>query len=243
VTIPPRPPLPAAEPSTPPARVRIAVIDDDTVIRDGLPLLLPQLDFVAAFHHVDALLAAKPAADVVLIDLKLAGTGRAPSLQGPHAVHAVVLAGYRALVYTNEVRRTVLVNCLSAGAQGIVHKAEPLAALADSVAIVAEGRIVITRELTGLAELAERRRQLPGLAPREREVLAGRARGESFPSIGKRLHISPQTATGYMDGVKAKFAAYLRDHSPADLERYLGLEPADLIDWHPPISRVPPTSG
>ncbi|MEW1995758.1 LuxR C-terminal-related transcriptional regulator [Streptomyces coelicoflavus] len=230
--------VPPADSGALPHRTRVVAIDDDTVIRDGLPLLLPQLHVVAAFPEADAMLAAAPVADVVLIDLKLAGTGSAPYLQGPHAVRAVVLAGYRALVYTNEVRRAVLVNCLSAGARGIVHKAEPLAALADAVALVADGQVVITQALTGLVELAERRDQLPGLSPRERQVLAGRARGESFLSIGGRLYISPQTAAGYMDGVKQKFAAYLRDHSPADLEHYLGLEPSDLVDWqsHAPDS-------
>jgi two-component system nitrate/nitrite response regulator NarL len=214
-------------------RLRVAAIDDDTVIRDGLPLLLPRFDFVATFHDTEGLLTTAPPVDVVFIDLKLAGTGRSTRLQGPHAVRAVVQAGYRVLVYTNEVRRAILVSCLSAGARGIVHKAEPVGALAAAAEAVALGQIVITQELTGLAELAERRHLLPGLAPREREVLAARARGESFPQIGKRLNISPQTAAGYMDGVKAKFTAYLRDHSPADLEHYLGLEPADLADWQP----------
>ncbi|MFC4033881.1 LuxR C-terminal-related transcriptional regulator [Streptomyces polygonati] len=214
-------------------RLRVATVDDDTVIRDGLPLLMPYLDVIGAFNDAESLLTAAPCADLVFIDLKLGGTGRAPRLQGPHAVRAVVQAGYRALVYTNEVRRAILVSCLSAGAGGIVHKAEPVDALAEAARAVAQGRIVITQELTGLAELAERRHLLPGLSPREREVLAGRARGESFPSIGRRLHISAQTAAGYMDGVKAKFADYLRHHSPADLEHYLGLEPADLADWQP----------
>jgi DNA-binding NarL/FixJ family response regulator len=214
-------------------RLRVAGVDDDTVIRQGLPMLMPHLDVIGAFSDAEALLGAAPRVDVVFIDLKLGGTGRASRLQGPHAVRAVAQAGYRVLVYTNEVRRAILVSCLSAGAYGIVHKAEPMDALTSAARAVARGQIVITQELTGLAELAERRHLLPGLAPREREVLAGRARGESFPRIGKRLNISPQTAAGYMDGVKAKFADYLRHHSPADLEHYLGLEPADLADWQP----------
>lgn len=215
------------------SRLRVATVDDDTVIRDGLPLLMRQLHVVAAFNDAESLLSAAPQADVVFVDLKLSGTGQAPRLSGPHAVRAIVQAGYQVLVYTNEVRRAILVSCLSAGAGGIVHKAEPVDALARAAHAVAQGRIVITQELTGLAELAERRHLLPGLAPRERDVLAGRARGESFPRIGKRLYISPQTAVGYMDSVKAKFADYLRHHSPADLEHYLGLEPADLADWQP----------
>ncbi|MFD0538368.1 hypothetical protein ACFQY7_36275 [Actinomadura luteofluorescens] len=68
-------------------------------------------------------------------------------------------------------------------------------------------------------------------------MLAARARGESFRGIARRLFITEKTASGYMDQVKHKFAAYLREHSPADLERALGLEPAGLTDRDP---RDPP---
>jgi DNA-binding NarL/FixJ family response regulator len=218
-------------------RTRVTVIDDDTIMRDGLPLLLPHINVVASFAGVDGLLAASPETDLVLLDLKLAGTGRVPVLQGPPAVHAVTAAGYQVIVYTNERRRAVLVNCLAAGARGIVHKAEPLSALSQAITHVTEGQIIITQALTGLAELAERQGRLTTLTSRERQVLSGRARGESFRSIGQRLFITDRTAEGYMKGVTNKFAAFLRDHSPADLEHYLGLEPADLTDWQSPHPR------
>ncbi|HEX7658424.1 MAG TPA: LuxR C-terminal-related transcriptional regulator [Pseudonocardiaceae bacterium] len=211
-------------------RVRVAGIDDDTIMRDGLPLLLREHDVVATFATVTDFLDTTPQVDVVLLDLKLAGTGRFGAPQGQAAVRAVTDAGYRVLVYTNERRRAVLVGCLAAGALGVVHKAEPLSALADAVSRVADDQVVITQALTGLAELAERRGQLPHLSPRQREVLAGRARGESFAGIAARLYITPKTAEEHMRKVTDKFAEYLRDHSPADLERHLGLEPPHLTE-------------
>ncbi|MFC4052386.1 LuxR C-terminal-related transcriptional regulator [Actinomadura syzygii] len=214
-------------------QVRVAAIDDDTLIRDGLRVLVPGLDVVAACRDVAEFLAVRPRVEVVLLDLTLTGTATDPVLQGTDAVAALAADGWRVLVYTNERRRAVLVACLNAGARGVVHKAEPLPALAAAAADVAAGRIVITQALTGLAELAGRRGRLPDLSPRERDVLAGRARGESFRSIARRLFITEKTASGYMDQVKHKFAAYLREHSPADLERALGLEPSGLTDRHP----------
>ncbi|MGR6997401.1 hypothetical protein ACU686_03645 [Yinghuangia aomiensis] len=44
---------------------------------------------------MDSFLAVRPDVDVVLVDLKLAGTGRVPARQGPYAVEAVAAAGYR----------------------------------------------------------------------------------------------------------------------------------------------------
>ncbi|MGW4807901.1 LuxR C-terminal-related transcriptional regulator [Kitasatospora sp. NPDC004272] len=216
---------PGAQPGT-----RVAVVDDDTVIREGLPHLLPGVRVVLAVSSVEELLAARPETDAVLLDLVLTGTGRTGVRQGAAAVEAVARAGHRTLIYTNERRREVLVGCMAAGARGVVHKAEPLAALAAAVDEVAADRVVITQALVGLAELAERRGGLPSLTPRQREILSARARGEAFRSIAERLFIGKKTAEEHMAVVTAKFADFLRDHSPADLERELGLGPGDLLD-------------
>ncbi|BEP13125.1 response regulator transcription factor [Acidothermaceae bacterium B102] len=211
--------------------IRVAAIDDDTLIREGLGRLTSTLEIVASYATAEAFLHDRPDVDVVLLDLNLAGTGRTGGLQGGAAVAAVAGVPYRVLIYTNERRRQVLVGCLAAGARGIVHKAEPMAALEAAAHAVAGGEVVITDAIAGLVELVNHRGQLPTLTPRERDVLRGRARGESFSSIGARLYISPKTAQEYMTSVTGKFGDYLRSHSPADLERHLGFAPGDLLDW------------
>ena len=211
--------------------LRAAAIDDDTLIREGLGRLTTTLDIVATYATAEAFLSDAPAVDVVLLDLNLAGTGRTGGLQGGSAVAAVAAVPYRVLIYTNERRRQVLVGCLAAGASGVVHKAEPLAVLEAAAHAVAGGEVVITDAIAGLVELVNHRGQLPSLTPRERDVLRGRARGESFASIGGRLFISPKTAQEYMTAVTSKFGDYLHSHSPADLERHLGFAPGDLLDW------------
>lgn len=214
---------------------RIAIVDDDTVIRHGLALLLPAIDVAGAYRDTESLLAIRPAVDVVLLDLNLQGTGRAGVRQGADAVRAVRGADYRVCVYTNERRRHVLVGCLIAGAQGIVHKAEPLLALSAAVDEIAAGEVVITQALVGLAELADRQSALPKLSDRQRQVLSGRARGESFQSIANRLHVTRRTAEEHMSIVTAKFASYLQTHSAADLERMLGFDDGELLTWETPI--------
>jgi len=223
---------PASGP-VPQHRVTVASVDDDTLIREGVARLLTGLDVVATFARVEALLDARPVVDVVLLDLSIP-TALAASpvdiLQGVRGVAAVVGAGYRVLIYTNERRREVLAGCLAAGAHGVVHKSEPLPAIVEAAQAVAGRQIVITTALTGLAEVVQRRGRLAALSPRQLEVLHGRARGESFKSIGARLYIAPKTAEEYMSEVNRRFAEYLRDHSAADLERVLGVGPGDLLD-------------
>jgi DNA-binding NarL/FixJ family response regulator len=210
---------------------RVALIDDDTLIREGLRGLAVDITLVGAYATAEAFLAERPAVDLVLLDLNLSGTGRTGGLQGGAAVNAIATVPYQVLIYTNERRREVLIGCLAAGARGIVHKAEPLSALEAAAHAAVAGEVVITEAIAGLVELANHRGRLPTLSPRERDVLRGRARGESFASIGGRLFISPKTAQEYMASVTAKFSGYLRSHSPADLEHHLGFAPGDLLDW------------
>lgn len=211
-------------------RSRLLVVDDDTVIREGLPLLLPNVSVVAAYSDIDGLLSDGREADVVLLDLGLKGTGKKGILQGTEGVKRVSASGYRVVIYTNERRRELLACAIAQGAQGVVHKAESMGLLQRAVDDVAHGGVWITQALTGLAELVERRGKLPALSERQRAVLAGRARGEPFNRIARRLGISARTAEEHMGAVNLRFADFLRSHSPADLERLLGLDPPDLVD-------------
>jgi DNA-binding NarL/FixJ family response regulator len=207
-----------------------AIIDDDTVVREGLPLLLTELRGTRTYGDVESFLTEQPLVDVVIQDLVLTGTGRGPALHGAAAIRLTAAAGYPVLIYTNERRREALAGCLAAGARGVVHKAESLTSLRNAITAVAHGDIVITPALVGLAEVVERRGSLPALTPRQQAVLSARARGEPFQSIAQRLFISKRTAEDHMDVVARKFADYLRTHSPADLEHLLALGPGDILD-------------
>nr|WP_276511213.1 response regulator transcription factor [Kineosphaera limosa] len=210
--------------------VTVACVDDDTLIREGLARLLPGMRVVGAFATVEAFLAQRPAAQVVLLDLWLRDPGAAALIgQGAAGVTAVQRAGYRVLIYTNERRREVLAGCLAAGAQGVIHKSESLETLVDAARRVAGGQVVITTALAGLAEVVERRGGLPHLSPRQIDVLRGRARGETYKAIGARLGIAPKTAEEYMGEVNRRFSDYLRTHSATDLERHLGIGKDDLL--------------
>lgn len=164
---------------------------------------------------------------VALLDLNLRGLSQGGD-HGAVGVHVVAKAGYRPLIYTNERRLMVLASCLRAGARGIVRKSEPIGMVENAIAEVARGGMVITLALAGLAEAVRDFGRMQTLTPRQREVLAARARGESFRGIGRRLFISERTAQDHMNRVNEVFADYLSNHSAADLERHLGIGPGDL---------------
>ncbi|RIJ77503.1 DNA-binding response regulator [Nakamurella silvestris] len=210
---------------------RVALIDAQTVSRAALPLLLPSMTFVGSFAGIDQFLRTRPAADVVVMDLLASGDqSGGDRLDGIRSVSAV---GYRVLVHTEVRTAPLLMNALLAGARGIVHRSEPLAHLELAVGVVADGERSITTALPGFAEFVEKHHLLPRLSPRQLQLLAARARGEQFDSVASRLFITKKVAEEHWSAVATKFSAFLTSRSPADLERYLGLDPEDLLDWTP----------
>jgi DNA-binding NarL/FixJ family response regulator len=215
-------------------RHRIAVIDDDTLIREGIAARIPEFDLVVAAHSLEqfrTLAAGADPIDLVIVDLHLHRPGVRPApAQGRRVITELVDSGRRCIIYTNERRRLALAGCLAAGAHGLVHKTEPVAALSDAVNTVMAGGFVVTPAVAGLVEVVASAGKLPTLSPRQTQVLKCRARGQSFASVARQLFISERTAEDHMNAVVTKFADFLTTHSPADLERELGIGPGDLLE-------------
>ena len=209
------------------------LVEDTTAIRLGLPDLLPGITFVATYTRIEDALRERPAADVAVLDLHLANSRQQDAVQGVAAVCDLVAAGYQVCLYTQEERRFVLAACLAAGARGLVGKSAPLPEAAATIAEVAAGRVVIPQSLIALSELLVRRGSLTILSPRQRQVLAGRARGQSYAEMSRTMHASETTLRGYWHELTAIVAEHLRHTSPADIERSLGLMPGDLLDFWP----------
>jgi len=209
------------------------LVDDTTIMRESLPLLMPSIDFVATYSHVDALIAEALPADLVVLDLHLANNAQPGVRQGVAAIQALVELGYRVCAYTQEERRFVLAACLAAGAQGVVSKSATVPATTEAFHRVAAGEFSIPMPLVGLVELLARRRSVTIASPRQLEVLAGRARGLTYAELSRRMHLSEATLRGYWADLCVTVSAYFRDASPGDLEHALGVGPGDLVSCWP----------
>lgn len=209
------------------------VIDDATVIRESLAHLMPRIEVVGSHARVETFLAAAAPADLVILDLHLTNHRQPSARQGIAAVRAVVGAGYRVCVYSQEERRFVLAACVAAGATGIVSKALPTTAAEAAFLEVVEGRIVVPQSIISLMEVLVRRDRITILGERQRQVLAGRARGLTYAEMSKELYLSESTLRGYWRDLTVTISQYLQQTTPADIEHALGLGPGDLLDFWP----------
>lgn len=211
-------------------RPRVALVDDLHVVRAGFAATHPRLEVVATYPTVEQFLRDAPEVDAVVSDLKLANTTDPGVLQGRRAIRALADEGLRVCIYTEESRPFVLAQCLRAGARGITHKYDDPEVTTDAIIRVAAGQFVITPGLVGVAEVLQRHGQLPEVTDKQLEVLRERARGLSWQQIAGKHYITVASARNRMDAVTEKFAGYLRNASPADIEREFGLRPGDLLD-------------
>ncbi|WP_254549393.1 LuxR C-terminal-related transcriptional regulator [Catellatospora tritici] len=212
----------------------VAVVDDASLIRDSVGLLMPGLDVVAAVATVEELLRRRPVADLVLLDLHLANLEAQPDVrQGVAAIRAVTGRGYRVCVYSQEERRFVLAACLAAGASGVVAKALPTGRAEQLFREVAAGGVVVPQSVVGILEVLVRRDCITLLSERQRQLLHGRARGLSYAQVAKQLFVSESTLRGYWLDLTRSLSESLRSLTPAEIEHALGLAPGDLLEFWP----------
>jgi DNA-binding NarL/FixJ family response regulator len=205
------------------ARIRVLVVDDHAIMRDGLRAVLgfhEDLEVVGeAQDGEEAIAQAKALSpDVVLMDIAM------PGLNGIAATRAIKAEcpSTRVLILSQHEDRQYLMPVLDAGASGYVLKRAPGADLVAAVRTVYQGKSYLYPSLasTVMRELREtagwESRQEVALTPRETEILKLVARGLTNPEIAERLVLSLKTVDWHRTNLMAKIGA----HSAVELTRY-----------------------
>jgi DNA-binding NarL/FixJ family response regulator len=196
-------------------RIRVLVVDDHPVVRQGLRTFLDlQADLEVVGEAADGPACVQAAADlrpdVILLDLRM------PDGDGLTALRALAEAGNpaRVLVITSFTDPGAVLPAMRAGAAGYVYKDVDPAALATAIRAVHAGHVLLNPDVAGL--LAEGEQRVPAtLTAREREVLTEVARGRSNREIANALHLSEKTVKTHVSSVLAKLG--LADRTQAAL--------------------------
>ncbi|WP_035904633.1 response regulator [Knoellia subterranea] len=189
--------------------IRIVVVDDHPVVRDGVAAMLssaPDLEVVGqAGSGPEAVdLAAVLDPDVVVMDLRM------PGGSGVDAVREMGRRGLRAaaLVLTTFDTDSDTVAAIEAGAVGYLLKDSPPETLVSAVRATAAGETVLSPSVaTRLASHVRAPARSASLSAREREVLVLVARGLPNRSIAKELFVSEATVKTHLTHVFEKLRA------------------------------------
>ncbi|NNG36717.1 response regulator [Nakamurella aerolata] len=176
--------------------VRVVVVDDHPVVRDGIKGMLSQDDRLEvigeAADGAEAIaVVTKVRPDVVVMDLRMPGT------DGVAAIRALRAAGSPAhiLVLTTYDTDRDIRTAVDAGADGYLLKATPRSELVDAVLRAAAGQSVLGP--TAAASLMARRRDAE-LTDRELQVLAAIAKGGTNREVAKELLVSEATVKTHL---------------------------------------------
>jgi DNA-binding NarL/FixJ family response regulator len=196
-----------------PSKIRILVVDDHTLFREGLTALLQSAADIEVVGEASSgaeaiALAAELQPDIILMDIRM------EHVNGIEATRRIRQAqpGIRVIMLTMVERDDSLLAALRAGAQSYILKGADKKQVLKTIYAVAEGEALFGPEIaqrlgdffrgldvslvskTELALLAE-------LSDREREVLDLMARSWNNQQIAAELHISPKTVSNHVSNI------------------------------------------
>ena len=194
--------------------VRVAVVDDQQMVRDGFSLIIaaqPDMEVAVAAddgqQFLDAV-RADPRIDVALVDIRM------PVLDGLQATRALAAIAHApaVVVVTTFDDDAYVLDAIAAGARGFLLKRCSGRELVEAVRTVAAGGSTLSTEVTG-AVLDRVRSAGPvsgvdlsgyRLTSRELDVLGLIGAGLNNTEISERLHLSMSTVKSHVTNVLAK---------------------------------------
>ncbi len=179
--------------------VRVVIVDDHPVVRDGLRGMLEGDDSLEVVGEAsdggEALrVVARVATDVVLMDLRM------PGVDGVTAIARLAFGhpDVRVLVLTTYDGEADILRAVEAGASGYLLKDTPRSELRRAIRATAAGETVLAPAVA--ARLVVQARRPPGetLTSREVEVLQLVAGGATNREAGRALHVSEATVKSHL---------------------------------------------
>jgi two-component system, NarL family, response regulator YdfI len=227
--------------------IRVVVVDDHLVVREGLRLILEKVgkgksiilvgdapDGETALHLIEA---TQP--DVVLMDLRM------PGMDGLEAIERIrhTWPQIAIVILTTYNEGDLMLRGLRAGASGYLLKDVSREVLFQTIHAAARGELLVQPQVMARI-LAQATSPTPGqsstpaspasglLTERERSVLAAAARGERNKEIARRLSVTEHTIKAHLSSIYMKLEVDSRAAAVAKAIE-LGILPSRSLSHEP----------
>ncbi len=213
--------------------IKVFVVDDHEIFRDGLRLLIESSDDMVLIGEAESgadvmpRLASDPP-DLILMDINM------PGENGIEVTRRIKqrYPGITVLMLTMFEDDKSVFAAMRAGASGYVLKGIKHREMLQTLRLAAGGGAVFSPQIAGyimqwFANMGAAHDQpsdeLPQLSRREQDILTLLAAGDDNPTIAEKLVLSPKTVRNYVSQVLTKLEASDRMDAAAKARR-AGLE-------------------
>lgn len=192
--------------------VKIAIVDDHKLIRDGIrALLIGQAEFELVFEAScgenlrETIGDCIP--DLVLLDIRL------PDVCGLELISFFKIKfNCRVLMLTAELDEEVVCKAVNNGADGFLNKDASGEELLAAMRAVTDGEPYFGQSLSSMIYRSYKRKiielkeihEMPVITAREKEIIRSLSDGLSFKEIGEQLFISPRTVENHKNNILQK---------------------------------------
>src|SRR3954465_11263291 len=205
-------------------RTRCLVVDDHTVVRQGLALLFGDLDDLELVGEVtngeealEAVERLQPEAGLMAGRRPGSAGARRPGVDGVSAgkrIHQSA-AGVKFVIFSAYGDKRLLSDAIAAGARGYVMKGSPPEDPPRAIRTVAEGKAFVDPSLSPALLMQDGAGPEQPLSEREREILQLLAEGFHTEEVARRIGLSVETVKSDTKRVISKLQADTRTHAVA----------------------------
>jgi two-component system, NarL family, response regulator LiaR len=193
--------------------IRVMLVDDHTMVRQGLATFLKVFDDLQLVGEAESgeaaiQLCAEVQPDVILMDMAL------PRMDGATATRAIrqQFPQVQVIVLTSFKDGDLIKKALEAGAIGYLLKDISADELVGAIRAAQAGRATLSPEAAQALVETSNQPPAPGLTltEREREVLSLMIEGLNNTQIAGRLTVSPSTIKSHVSSILAKLGVASR---------------------------------
>lgn len=193
--------------------IRIAIADDQTLMRDGLKTVLDlEKDFEVigtasdGLESVTMVTALNP--DVLLLDIRM------PTMNGVESLKEIkkIRPSTKVIMLTTFNDDEYIIDALANGACGYLLKDIEMDKLIEAIRDSVQGKMIMPSNVAaklaeGLSRLSVKKAELdkyPGFSDREREIASMMVQGFTNKQISSALYISEGTVRNYISVIYSK---------------------------------------